>query len=47
MGAVLQVAHIDKKILKMHLGIGYDLRTIHNDQLDYLNRQDIALTFFT
>ena len=31
----------------MHLHIGDNLRTIYNDQLDYLNRQDIALSLFT
>ena len=31
----------------MHLQIGDDLRTIHNAQLVYLNRQDVALTLFT
>ena len=41
------VVGIDKKILKMHLQIGDDLRTVHNAQLVYLNRQDIALTFLT
>ena len=31
----------------MHLQIGDDLRTVHNAQLVYSNRQDIALTFLT
>ena len=31
----------------MHLQIGDDLRTIYNNQLVYLNHQDIALTLFT
>ena len=31
----------------MHLQIGDDLRTVHNAQLVYLNRQDIALTLLT
>ena len=31
----------------MHLQIGDDLRTVHNAQLVYSNRQDIALTLLT
>ena len=31
----------------MHLQIGDNLRTFHNDQLVYSNRQDIVLTLFT
>ena len=31
----------------MHLQIGDDLRTVHNSQLVYSNRQDIALTLLT
>ena len=43
-GIVLGIA---KYILKMHLKIGDDLRTVHNAQLVYSNRQDIALTLLT
>ena len=32
---------------KMHLQFGDDLRTVHNAQLVYSNRQDIALTLLT
>ena len=38
------IVGIDKQILKMHLKIGDDLRTVHNDQLVYSNCHDIALT---
>ena len=31
----------------MHLQIGDNLRTVHNAQLVYSNRQDIALTLLT
>ena len=31
----------------MHLQIGDDLRTVHNAQLVYLHRQDIALSLLT
>ena len=31
----------------MHLQIGDDLKTVHNSQLVYLNRQDMALTLLT
>ena len=31
----------------MHLQIGDNRRTVHNDQLVYLNPQDIALTLLT
>ena len=31
----------------MHYQIGDDLRAVHNDQLVYLNGQDIALTLIT
>ena len=31
----------------MHLQIGGNLRTVHNDQLVYSNRQDIQSTLFT
>ena len=41
------VVGMDKYILKMHLQIGDALRTLHNDQLVYSNRQDIALTCLT
>ena len=30
----------------MHLQIGDNLRTIHNDQLVYLNCQDVALILY-
>ena len=38
------VVGINKFMLKKHLQIGDDLRTVHNAQLAYLNRQEIALT---
>ena len=38
---------IDKKILKMHLQIVVNLRTIYNDELVHSNHQDIALTILT
>ena len=41
------VVGIYKLILKVHFQIGDDLRTVHNAQLVYWNRQDIALTLFT
>ena len=41
------VVGTDKKILKMHLLIGDDLRTVHNAQLVNLNRHDIALALLT
>ena len=41
------MAGINKWLLKKLLQIGNDLRTIHNDQLVYLNFQDIALTLLT
>ena len=41
------VVVIDKYILQMHLQIGDDLKTVHNEQLVYWKRQDIALTLFT
>ena len=41
------IVGIDKYILKMHLQIGDDLKTIQNDQRVCLNPGDIALTFIT
>ena len=35
------------KDISDHLQIGDDLMTVHNDQLVYLNCQDIALTLIT
>ena len=41
------IVGINKQAFKMHLQIGDDLRTVHNDQLVYSNGQDIALTLLT
>ena len=41
------IVGIDNKILKVHMQIGDDLRTVHNAQLVYSNCQDIALTLLT